>query len=255
MTGSVAILTEALHSAIDLVASIVAYVSRPQVRPAAGPRPPVRPREVREPRRGVRGRADPRRRGRHRLRVLQPARRGRPRSSSLGFGIGDHRADDRRQPRRLLVPGRRRARETDSPALEGDAAHLRTDAATSVAVLVGLALVEITGQTWLDPAVALAVAVAIVRGRRPAAHALVARCSSTTTLPDDELEIIRECVVAFGPRGVAGFHKLRARHAGASPPRRHARAVPRRDVARGRPRDGARAAGRDRGAAARARTC
>ena len=36
----------------------------------------------------------------------------------------------------------RRARETtSSPALEGDAAHLRTDAYTSLGVLVGLALV------------------------------------------------------------------------------------------------------------------
>jgi cation diffusion facilitator family transporter len=31
----------------------------------------------------------------------------------------------------------RNARKTDSPALEGDAAHLRTDALTSLAVLVG----------------------------------------------------------------------------------------------------------------------
>ena len=36
------------------------------------------------------------------------------------------------------------------------------------------------------------------------------------TLPDDELAAIREEVVAFGPRGVAGFHKLRARRAGAA---------------------------------------
>ena len=39
----------------------------------------------------------------------------------------------------------RRAAETDSPALEGDAAHLRTDAYTSLGVLVGLALVHWTG--------------------------------------------------------------------------------------------------------------
>jgi hypothetical protein len=44
----------------------------------------------------------------------------------------------------------RNARLTGSPALEGDAAHLRTDALTSLAVLVGLALVKITGATG-DP--------------------------------------------------------------------------------------------------------
>src|SRR5439155_10877349 len=56
----------------------------------------------------------------------------------------------------------RRARETDSPALEGDAAHLRTDAATSAAVLLGLVIVQITGAEWLDPVIALAVDGAIV---------------------------------------------------------------------------------------------
>ena len=35
------------------------------------------------------------------------------------------------------------------------------------------------------------------------------------TLPEDELEAIRDAVVAFGPRGVAGFHQLRTRRAGA----------------------------------------
>jgi divalent metal cation (Fe/Co/Zn/Cd) transporter len=34
-------------------------------------------------------------------------------------------------------------------------------------------------------------------------------------LPDDELEAIREVVVAFGERGIVGFHALRARQAGA----------------------------------------
>src|SRR5262249_42234692 len=34
-------------------------------------------------------------------------------------------------------------------------------------------------------------------------------------LPPDELEAIRETITEFGARGVAGFHKLRARRAGA----------------------------------------
>ena len=62
----------------------------------------------------------------------------------------------------------RRARETDSAALEADAAHLRTDAATSGGVLVGLALVHVTGAQWIDPVVALLVAGA---DRRPRACA------------------------------------------------------------------------------------
>src|SRR6185312_13152976 len=56
----------------------------------------------------------------------------------------------------------RQARATDSPALEGDAAHLRTDAFTSVGVLVALVLVSATGVDELDAVAALVVAVAIV---------------------------------------------------------------------------------------------
>ena len=56
----------------------------------------------------------------------------------------------------------RRARALDSAALEGDAAHLRTDALTSFGVLAGLLLVEITGEPAFDAIAALAVAAAIV---------------------------------------------------------------------------------------------
>ena len=61
----------------------------------------------------------------------------------LGVGIAVIGTLGGRQLRRLRLP-RRRARALESPALEGDAAHLRTDALTSVGVLVGLLLVEIT---------------------------------------------------------------------------------------------------------------
>jgi cation diffusion facilitator family transporter len=107
----------------------------------------------------------------------------------------------------------KRARETDSPALEGDAAHLRTDAATSAAVLGGLALVQVTGATWLDPVIALVVAVAIVT----AGVRLLMRASRVLVdeaLPPAELDAVREAIAHFGPRGVRGYHKLRARRAG-----------------------------------------
>jgi cation diffusion facilitator family transporter len=111
----------------------------------------------------------------------------------------------------------RRARVTGSPALEGDAAHLRTDALTSAGVLVALILVDVTGARWLDPVVALAVAVAIV-GSGVRILMRSSRVLVDEALPPAELEAIRDEVFAFGPRGVAGFHKLRTRRAG---PRRY----------------------------------
>jgi cation diffusion facilitator family transporter len=50
-----------------------------------------------------------------------------------------------------------------SMALEGDARHLMTDVWTSAGVVVGVGLVALTGWGWLDPAVAIGVALNILR--------------------------------------------------------------------------------------------
>jgi cation diffusion facilitator family transporter len=99
-------------------------------------------------------------------------------------------------------------------ALEADAAHLRTDAFTSLGVFVGLALAKLTGAHWLDPAVALAIAAAIVvTGLR-----IVARSWGVLVdeaLPDEEQTAIQAAIEAFAGRGIVGYHQLRTRRAGA----------------------------------------
>lgn len=212
VTGSVAIITEAIHSGIDLIASVVAYFS---VRKAGEP-------------------ADEEHRyGHDKIENLAAAIEGmlilvgsgiivfesvrrlidHVEVDRLGFGIAVLAFS---AVANLVVSAyiARTARETESPALEGDAAHLRTDAYTSIAVVAGLALVEITGATWLDPAVALVVAGAIVS----AGWRILMRSSRVLVdeaLPAEELDAIRDEVVAFGGRGVVGYHKLRTRRAGA----------------------------------------
>lgn len=54
------------------------------------------------------------------------------------------------------------ARETKSIALEADALHLKTDVYTSLGVTVGLVFILITGIKWLDPVIALLVACLII---------------------------------------------------------------------------------------------
>ncbi len=63
-----------------------------------------------------------------------------------------------------IVSGRlyKVARETKSVALEADALHLKTDVYTSLGVAAGLLLIMITGINWLDPAVAILVALFII---------------------------------------------------------------------------------------------
>lgn len=55
------------------------------------------------------------------------------------------------------------ARETNSVALEADALHLKTDVYTSLGVAAGLILILITGIHWLDPVVAILVALFILK--------------------------------------------------------------------------------------------
>jgi len=107
----------------------------------------------------------------------------------------------------------RRARVLDSPALEADAAHLRTDALTSVGVLVGLVVVDATGIVEFDSIVALLVAVAIVvAGIRILTRS--GRVLVDEAPPAGELDRIEAAIVSARAPEVAGYHKLRARRAG-----------------------------------------
>jgi cation diffusion facilitator family transporter len=211
ITGSIAILTEAVHSSIDLLASIIAFVS---VRKADEPADAEHPY------------------GHEKMENLAAAIEGI--LILLGAGIIVFEATQR------LVTGssverlgvgivvvafsavtnvgvsgylRRQARRYDSPALEGDAAHLRADALTSVGVLVGLVLVQITGNSAFDAIAALAVAAAIV-----VAGIRILRGSSRVLMdsspPREEMDRIEAAIAAARPAEVVGYHKLRARRAG-----------------------------------------
>jgi cation diffusion facilitator family transporter len=57
----------------------------------------------------------------------------------------------------------RKARQARSIALEGDARHLFTDVLTSAGVVAGLLAAHATGWLWLDPVLAIAVALNILR--------------------------------------------------------------------------------------------
>ena len=57
----------------------------------------------------------------------------------------------------------RKARSARSTALEADARHLFTDVWTSAGVVLGLLAVQTTGWIWLDPVIAIAVALNIMR--------------------------------------------------------------------------------------------
>ena len=107
------------------------------------------------------------------------------------------------------------ARRHDSSALAADGRHLLTDVWTSVGVLVGLAVVALTGWTPLDPLLALAVGVNVVRTGVTVLWGSV-RELMDPTIPVPEQAAIDEVIGRWERQGIA-FHALRTR---ASGPRR-----------------------------------
>jgi cation diffusion facilitator family transporter len=215
ITGSIAILTEAIHSLIDLVASVIAFVSVRKADEPADEEHPYGHEKVENLAAAIEGililvgAAVIVYEATHRLVVGSEV-------ESLGVGIAVMGFSVLAN---LFVSSHlyRQARLTDSPALEGDAAHLRTDALTSAGVLLGLLIVQVTGIAAFDSITALIVAVAIVW----AGLGLIRRSSGVLideALPEAEMDRIEAAIATARTHEVAGYHKLRARRAGS---RRH----------------------------------
>lgn len=104
------------------------------------------------------------------------------------------------------------ARRTDSLALEADAKHLTTDIWTSAGVFVGLVAVKVSGLAVLDPIVALLVAFAIIKAAYDMTKKSVGGLIDIK-LPDDEEEEVKAILVEHY-KDTLGFHELRTRKAG-----------------------------------------
>jgi cation diffusion facilitator family transporter len=83
------------------------------------------------------------------------------------------------------------SREHRSIALEADARHLYTDVWTSAGVVVGLALVHLTGWLWLDPVLAIGVALNILREGAHLAWRSVDGLMDSAVEPDVRAQIDR----------------------------------------------------------------
>jgi cation diffusion facilitator family transporter len=212
ITGSIAILTEAVHSLIDLVASVVAFVSVRKADEPADADHPYGHEKVESLAATIEGllillgAAIIIYEATHRLVVGAHVETLGVGIAVMGFSVVAN----------LIVSAvlSRQAKAYDSPALEGDAAHLRTDALTSAGVVVGLVLVKVTGNAAFDSITALAVAAAIVI----AGVRIIRRSSGVLideALPDEEMDRIEAAIAAARTPEVAGYHKLRARRAGA----------------------------------------
>jgi len=108
----------------------------------------------------------------------------------------------------LITQGRRRK----SPALVADGRHLFTDVVSSAGVLVGVSLAAITGYRVLDPILAALVGLNVLwAGWRVMKESVGGLLDEA--VPEEELARIR-AIIAANADGAIEAHDLRTRHAG-----------------------------------------
>jgi cation diffusion facilitator family transporter len=101
------------------------------------------------------------------------------------------------------------ARMTKSVALEADALHLKTDIYTSLGVAIGRGIIILTGITWFDPAIAILVALFIIRE----AYYLMSKAFTPlldTAWSDEEIKVLEQKLHSLD----VSYHDLKTRVAG-----------------------------------------
>jgi cation diffusion facilitator family transporter len=103
-------------------------------------------------------------------------------------------------------------RLTDSSAIQVNALHYLADAVTSAGVLVALSAIHFTGAAWIDPAIAFLIAIYILgvswRQLRRSVEEL-----TDVRLPNSEVDRARAILESFKPR-IMEAHELKTRRSG-----------------------------------------
>lgn len=103
------------------------------------------------------------------------------------------------------------AKKTDSIALRADAKHLSTDVYSSLGVLIGLVLIKITGIALLDPLIAIFVALIILKAGITITKETLNNLLDGT-LPDCDIKIIEN--ILKDNNKISGFKNLKCRKSG-----------------------------------------
>ncbi len=107
------------------------------------------------------------------------------------------------------------AKKSGSVSLFADGEHLRTDIWSSLGVLVGLVLIKITGITLLDPLIAIIVALFILRAGLKISKSTLDNLLDSS-LPPEDLNEIETIIKGFEQNSVIGVKSLKTRRVGPS---------------------------------------
>ncbi|KHO61489.1 MULTISPECIES: cation diffusion facilitator family transporter [Thermoanaerobacter] len=103
------------------------------------------------------------------------------------------------------------SKEENSIALKADAMHLLTDVFTSVGVTLGLVVIKVTKLDILDPIIAIFVALLIIKASIGLTKEAL-KDLTDTSLPEEEVKEIENIIKSNCE--ITSFHKLRTRKSG-----------------------------------------
>lgn len=105
------------------------------------------------------------------------------------------------------------AKKSDSVSLHADGEHLRTDVYSSLGVLCGLVLIKITGIAILDPIIAILVAMFVLKAGFEISKNTLNNLLDGT-LPAEDMDEIKEIIKSYDNQCLKGFKCLKARRSG-----------------------------------------
>lgn len=105
------------------------------------------------------------------------------------------------------------AKKSDSVSLHADGEHLRTDVYSSLGVLLGLVLIKLTGVAILDPIIAILVAIFVLKAGFEISKETLNNLLDGT-LPIEDIETIKEIIKTYNNSCLRGFKNLKARRSG-----------------------------------------
>lgn len=104
------------------------------------------------------------------------------------------------------------AGETKSLVLGADSLHYSIDVYTNSGIVAGLIIIKLTGFSFIDPLISIAIAVLIIWSSKDIVLESI-DILMDKELPDDTLKEIDSAIMKFKPE-VRSYHKLRTRSAG-----------------------------------------
>jgi cation diffusion facilitator family transporter len=210
LSGSISIVSEAIHSSMDLVASVIAFFSVTMSSKPADKKHPYGHGKIENVSGVIEG-----------LlifiaavliiseavkKILNPPEIS---DTMVGVGVMLFASMVNIIVSRILYKA---AKEEDSIALEADALHLKTDVYTSLGVAVGLLLIWITKISILDPIVAILVALLILKEACELCRSAFGPLLDTKLSDEDEAKI-KEIMDRYCDK-ILDYHQLRTRKSG-----------------------------------------